>query len=85
MTVIIQIHYTSIANTKGYQKAAIPLKGRKPEMAAYQFWKWIKSQNQIDVFLGKALCEKEDITELVSELERQEDLKLFYDSEDLPF
>ena len=84
-TVIIQIHYTSIANTKSYQKVVIPLKGRKPEMAAYQFWKWIKSQTPIDIFLGKVLCEKEDITELVLELEKQEDLKIFYDSEDLPF
>ncbi|WHY76060.1 hypothetical protein QNH20_18280 [Neobacillus sp. WH10] len=83
MTVIIQIHYTSIANTKGYQKAAITLKGRSKEQAAYEFWKWIKRKNPLKVEIKQVLCEKEDITELVLELEKQEIDKIMNDN--LPF
>ena len=85
MTVIVQIHYTSTAKTRGYQKAEIPLKGRNPEMAAYEFWKWIKKQNQIDISLEKVLCEKEDITEMVLELEKQENSRRLNGIDDLPF
>lgn len=85
MNVIIQIHYTSIANTRGYQKAEISLKGRRPEIAAYEFWKWIKKQNQIEVSAEKILCEDQDITEVVLVIEKQEELKTFYAADDLPF
>ncbi|WHY76214.1 hypothetical protein QNH20_19100 [Neobacillus sp. WH10] len=83
MTVIIQIHYTSIADTDGYQKKAIPLRGKSPEQAAYEFWKWIKRENPLKVEIKQVLCEKEDITEMVLELEKQEINKIMND--DLPF
>ncbi|MEH7355683.1 hypothetical protein V7150_19325 [Neobacillus drentensis] len=85
MTVIIQIHYTSTANTNGYQKGAIPLRGRKPEQAAYEFWKWIQKQNPLKVTIEQVLCEQEDITELVRELENEEIEKSLNGMDDLPF
>lgn len=85
MTVIIHIHYRSSMNTKSYQKAEIPLKGRKPEKAAYEFWKWIKKQIPIDVSIEKVLCENEDITELVLELEKEATQRIFQSTDDLPF
>jgi len=56
MTVLVHIHYTSIAATKTYQKAEIPLRGKSKELAAYEFWKWIKNNNQIDIMLEKSYC-----------------------------
>ena len=84
MTVIIQIHYTS-SGSRSYQKTEYQLRGKSKEQAALVFWKWIQRNLPFGGELEQVLCEKEDITELVLELERQEDLKLFYDSEDLPF
>jgi hypothetical protein len=44
------------------------LKGRKPEIAAYEFWQWIKSQHKIEICIDQVLFENEDITKLVLEL-----------------
>jgi hypothetical protein len=71
MTVIIQIHYVVIdPDIRAYRKGAFPLKGKKREDVAYEFWRWIKRQSSLELELEQVLCEKEDITELVRKLEK---------------
>lgn len=84
MTVIIEIHYTS-AGSKSYQRTEYQLRGRKLEWIALQFWKQISKELSHRAELEKVLVEKEDITDAVLKLEKQEDLKAFYAADDLPF
>ncbi|MBO0962398.1 hypothetical protein J1P26_22100 [Neobacillus sp. MM2021_6] len=84
MTVIIHIHYTS-SGSRSYQRAEIQLRGKSKERAALDFWKWIQKRLPYGGELEKVLVEKEDITEAVLELEKQEQLKAFYAADDLPF
>jgi hypothetical protein len=62
-----------------------PLKSKSKEQATLDYWKWIKRQLPYGGELEQALCEKEDITEAVLELEKQERLKAFYEADNLPF
>jgi hypothetical protein len=70
MTVIIQIHYRVIeVDIRAYRKGAFQLKGKKREVVAHEFWRWIKRQRSLEVKLDKVLCEDEDITELVRKID----------------
>jgi hypothetical protein len=69
MNVSIQIHYLANKN-KVLQRGAFPLLGCKPELVALEFWRKIKKEMTVDCDLEKVICDNEDITELVKELEK---------------
>jgi hypothetical protein len=71
MTVLIQIHYISNDN-QAYRQGEFKLKGRKCHLVAYEFWKWIQREMPYGGELEKAICEGEDITQLVKGLEEDE-------------
>jgi hypothetical protein len=79
--ITIEIHYR--ADSKLMQRASFPLRGRRPERVAYEFWKSIKKEMPYPVVLEEVLAAGEDLTHLVKELERQELLIAMND--DLPF
>ena len=81
MNITIEIHFK--ADSKLMQRASFPLRGRRPERIAYEFWKSIKKGMPYLVELEEVHAANEDITELVKELERQELLSVMND--DLPF
>lgn len=81
MNITIEIHYK--ADSKLMQRASFPLRGRKPERVALEFWKSIKKDMPYPVELEEVVAAGEDILELVKELERQELLKIMND--ELPF
>ena len=81
MNITIELHYK--ADSKLMQRAYFPLRGRKPEYVAYEFWKSIKKEMPYPVKLEEVIAAGEDVTLLVNELERQEILKSIND--DLPF
>lgn len=86
MNVIIQIFYKSAGNSV-YRKGNFPLKGKKPEEVAFQFWKEIKKESPFECSLDKVVLDvNEEITEKVFALEKTERLKRHYIAEDyLPF
>jgi hypothetical protein len=66
MNITIRIIYTAIdVNSKSLRSGSFPLKGRKPEKVAYEFWKWIKSEEPLELVLEKVVLDGEEITELV--------------------
>ncbi|MEH7484784.1 hypothetical protein V7157_27685 [Neobacillus drentensis] len=68
MNIKIEIHYK--ADCRSVQNNSLPLKGRKPEQIALQWWKQIKK-------------EMSHRAELVKELENEEIKRIMND--DLPF
>jgi hypothetical protein len=82
MNVTIEIHYKS--DSRALQKGNFPLRGRKPEKVALEFWKRIKKELSQHVQLEKVIVDGDhDITQLVKELEHQEWNKSMDDN--LPF
>jgi hypothetical protein len=81
MNITIEIHYK--ADSKLMQRASFPMKGRKPERVAYEFWKSIKKEMPYPVVLEEVLAAGKEVTQQVKELERQELLNTMND--DLPF
>jgi hypothetical protein len=79
--ITIEIHYR--ADSKLMQRASFPLRGRRPERVAYEFWKSIKKEMPYPVVLEEVLASGEDVTQQVKDLERQELLIAMND--DLPF
>ncbi|MEH7011803.1 hypothetical protein V7087_13495 [Neobacillus niacini] len=69
MNVLIQISYTTNDNSV-FQKGSFPLKGRKPERVALEFWKWIKSDHPFDCKIEKIMCDGDDVTQLIKDLEK---------------
>jgi hypothetical protein len=71
MNVIIEIHY--ISDSRAVQKGSFPLRGRKPEYVALEFWKQIKTAMSHRAELEKVIVDgDQDITQLVKDLESQE-------------
>jgi hypothetical protein len=71
MNITIRIIYTAIeVESKSMRSGSFPLKGRKPEEVAYEFWKWIKSEEPLELVMEKVIVDGEDITEQVKELEK---------------
>jgi hypothetical protein len=79
--ITIEIHYKG--DSKALRRGSFPLRGRRPERVAYEFWKSIKKEMPYPVVLEEVLAAGEDLTDLVKELERQELLNVMND--DLPF
>jgi hypothetical protein len=65
--VLIQIHYISNKN-KCFRKGSFPLKGRKNEEAAFEFWKWIKAEHPFECEIEKIIVDGEDITKIVDRM-----------------
>ncbi|MEH7082974.1 hypothetical protein V7139_09605 [Neobacillus drentensis] len=69
--IIVEIHYK--ADSRALQTGNFPLKGRKPEKVALDFWKQIKRDMSHNVQLEKVIANgDQDITQLVMELEEQQ-------------
>jgi hypothetical protein len=69
MNVLIQIFYTSNDNSV-LRRGSYPLKNRKAEEVAYEFWKWIKKEHPYSCELEKVIANGEDLTQLVKNLEK---------------
>lgn len=67
MTVLIQITYISSENNI-LRRGSFPLRGRKPETVALEFWKAIKKEHPYDCEINKVTCDGEDLTQKVKEL-----------------
>lgn len=83
MNVSIRIDY--ISSSKVSQLASFPLKGRKREQVALQWWKQLKKDTSNRGTLEKVLANGEDITQLVKDLEKEEWKKADRSISDLPF
>jgi hypothetical protein len=82
MNVIIEIHYK--VDSRALQKGNFPLRGRKPERIALDFWKQIKKNMFHRAELEKVIVEgDQDITQQVIDLEKEEWKKEMNDN--LPF
>jgi hypothetical protein len=81
MNVLIQIHYIS-NGIKVLQHGSFPLKGKKPEQVAYDWWRQLKRKMSYSGELEMVIADGEDITELVRALEQQEWKDI---NDDLPF
>jgi hypothetical protein len=80
MNIVIRIDYKASGN-KAYQGGSFPLRGRKPEQVALDWWKQIKREMSYRAELEKVTANGEDITELVQDLED----KALNHNLDLPF
>ncbi|WHY01345.1 hypothetical protein [Neobacillus sp. DY30] len=69
MNLLIQIFYTTNDNSV-LRRGSFPLKNRKPEEVAYEFWKWIKKEHPYPCLLEKVIVDGEDFTQLVMNLEK---------------
>jgi hypothetical protein len=68
MTVLIRIDYITNDN-KVMRRGEFPLKRNTPEQAAYEFWQWIKNEHPFACELETVMCDNDDITEKVKELD----------------
>jgi hypothetical protein len=68
MNITIQIHFNSNEN-KVLRSRTFPLRGKKPEKVAYEWFKQIRREMPFGAVLEKVICKGEDITEKVKELE----------------
>jgi hypothetical protein len=83
MIVVIEIHYKS--DSRALQIGNFPLRGRKAEYVALEFWKQIQKNMSHRAQLEKVIVDgDQDITQLVMELEKQMILKIM-NEEILPF
>lgn len=69
MNVTLQISYISNENHVT-QRGSFPLKRRKPEEVAYEWFKEIRREMPFSAELESVIADGEDITELVMELEK---------------
>jgi hypothetical protein len=69
MNVLIQIHYISNDN-HSYRKGSFPLRRKKKEEVAHEFWKWIKGEHPYKCEIEQVIVDGEDITEKVKEIEK---------------
>jgi hypothetical protein len=83
MNVTIDIHFFATGG-KVLKSGSFPLRGRKPEYIAYQFWKQIQKEQPFEVQLESVIANgDQDITNLVLDLVQQEINKFM--NTDLPF
>jgi hypothetical protein len=67
MNVTIQIFSNTSGNSilrRGY----FPLRGRKTEVVALEFWKWIKGEHPHECKIKKIIVDGEDVTDKVKVL-----------------
>jgi lysylphosphatidylglycerol synthetase-like protein (DUF2156 family) len=71
MNVTIQIHYIEVESETGIlQRGSFPLKGKKREQVAYNWWRQIKREMTVEIAIEQVIADGEDITELVMKLEK---------------
>jgi hypothetical protein len=70
MNVAIRIDY--ISSTRVSQSGSFPLRGRKPEKVALEWWKVLKKETYYRATLDNVIADGKDITELVKGLEEEE-------------
>jgi hypothetical protein len=68
MNVSIHIHYECNDN-KIMRRGSFRVSSKKREQVAYDFWKWIKKESPYSVKLEKVICDGEDITQMVKEID----------------
>lgn len=82
MYVFLEIQYK--AASRATQSGSFPLRGRKPEKVALEFWKQIQKEMSYHANIEKVMLNSEmDITQLVLDLQEQEWNKALQDG--LPF
>jgi hypothetical protein len=81
MNVSLRIDY--IASTKVSQSGSFPLRGRKPEKVALEWWKELKKETSYRATLEKVTADGDEITQLVKDLEEEELRNVLNDN--LPF
>jgi hypothetical protein len=70
MNVTIQIHYVAIENkNRVLQRGSFPLRDKKPEQVALEFWRRIKKEMPLEIAIVQVIADGEDITEVVKELD----------------
>ncbi|MFC0026915.1 hypothetical protein ACFOYZ_26535 [Neobacillus cucumis] len=83
MHVTIELHYK--ASSKLMQRASLPLRGKRTEFVAYQWWKQIQKEMSYHATLEQVIINGDnDITQLVMDIETQERNKI-NENLDLPF
>jgi RNA 3'-terminal phosphate cyclase len=81
MNVSLRIDY--IASSRVSQSGSFPLRGRRPEKVALEWWKELKKETSYRAALEKVTADGEEITQLVKDLEEEELNNALND--DLPF
>jgi hypothetical protein len=81
MNVSLRIDY--IASSRVSQSGSFPLRGRKPDKVALEWWKELKKEASYRATLEKVTADGEDITQLVKDIEDEELNNALND--DLPF
>ncbi|MFP5111820.1 hypothetical protein ACSU64_05510 [Bacillaceae bacterium C204] len=85
MNVVIEIHYKS-NSTRAMQSGSFPLRGKKSEQIALEFWKQIKKDMSYQAELEKVIAfGDQDITANVIELEEELNRSRQSDVDQLPF
>lgn len=51
------------------RRGSFRITSKKKEQVAYDFWKWIKGDSPYSVKLEKVICDGEDITQMVKEID----------------
>jgi hypothetical protein len=68
MNVTIEIHYITNGN-KVMQRGSFPLRRKKPEEVAFEWFRQIRREMPFGAELEKIIVDGEDVTELVKELD----------------
>jgi hypothetical protein len=68
MNVTIEVHYITNDN-KVMQRGSFPLRRKKPEEVAYEWFRQIRREMPFGAELEKVIVDGEDLTELVKELD----------------
>jgi hypothetical protein len=84
MNISIEVHYSS-GGSRALRKGSFPLRGRKPEYVALEFWKQIKKDHSQHAELEQIIVDgDQDITQLVLDLEKEKRIKIM-NEDNLPF
>lgn len=68
LNIHIEVHFVANKN-RVLKQGSFPLKGRKPEIVAFNWWKEIKRELPVD-YLEKILVNGEEITKQITELDK---------------
>lgn len=70
MNATFEIHYKG--SSQLMQRASFPLKGKRPEFVAYQWWQHIRKEMSYHVTLEQVIVNgDQDITQMVLDMEAQ--------------
>jgi hypothetical protein len=71
MSAKIEIIFLSSSGSKILQRGSFPLKGKRPQDIAFDWW--IKIQKEMFVeLLEQVLCNGEEITDMIVEMEKKQ-------------